>query len=151
MKMQTVITHSLDETLALAEKIGSRCVGGEVFELRSDLGGGKTAFTRGLVAGMGSVDEVSSPSFTINNTYKSGNLVIEHFDFYRLSESGVVGEELKEALSSKNCVVVIEWGDIVENVLSDKTIRTEVRPLADDSREFVFSYLDEFSYLFEDL
>lgn len=148
MHTQIITTNSLEETLSFAEIIGTKCVGGEVFELISDLGGGKTAFTRGLVAGLGSIDEVNSPSFTINNTYKTDKLIIEHFDFYRLNESGVVGEELKEALSASNTVVIVEWGNIVQEVLGQNDIKVEIQATGEDSRKFIFSFPDKFSYLF---
>lgn len=149
METTVIDTGSLDQTLELGSMIGSRCKGGEVFELVSDLGGGKTAFARGLVAGIGSDDEVSSPSFTVNNTYKTGRLVVEHFDFYRLNEAGVVGEELKEALGQKDTVVVVEWGDIVSSSLGAQTVRLQIAPLGEESRRFTFCYPKELAYILE--
>lgn len=149
METTVIDTGSLEQTVELGSMIGSHCRGGEVFELVSDLGGGKTAFTRGLVAGIGSNDEVTSPSFTINNTYKTGRLIVEHFDFYRLSDAGVVGEELKEALGQKDIVVVIEWGNIVRDSLGDTTVRVQITPLGEDSRRFNISYPSELAYLLE--
>ncbi len=64
-------TTSPEDTLNLAAKIGARLRGGEVIELVSDLGGGKTVFVRGLAKGMGSDDQVASPTFTISREYKA--------------------------------------------------------------------------------
>ena len=58
------ISKSASDTEAYAEQIGNNLKGGEIIELISDLGGGKTTFVRGLARGMGSTDAVSSPSFT---------------------------------------------------------------------------------------
>ncbi len=64
-------TTSPEDTLNLAAKIGAKLRGGEVIELVSDLGGGKTVFVRGLAQGMGSKDQVASPTFTISREYKA--------------------------------------------------------------------------------
>src|ERR1700679_221405 len=98
-----------EETIGLAAAIGGRLRGGEVIELASDLGGGKTTFVRGLAQGAGSGDTVSSPSFTLTNQYEAGDLTIYHFDFYRLLEAGIVRDELAEVLADPQAVVVVEW------------------------------------------
>ena len=139
----------LKETLGLGEKIGKACTGGEVFELTSDLGGGKTAFVRGLALGMGIADEVSSPSFTINNTYTGSGLVLEHFDFYRLDDAGVVGDQLSEDLFQSDAVVAVEWGDVVSDVLPADRIVVAITIGVDDSRIFSFSYPQARAYVFE--
>jgi tRNA threonylcarbamoyladenosine biosynthesis protein TsaE len=108
---------SLEATLHLAAEIGKRLRGGEVIELRSDVGGGKTAFVRGLASGMGANEHVHSPSFTVSNEYRAGNLTLAHFDFYRLQEPGILRDELAELIGDAAITVVIEWADIVEDVL----------------------------------
>lgn len=143
-----IVCGELKDTLKLGEKIGKACIGGEVFELTSDLGGGKTAFVRGLASGMGIVDEVSSPSFTINNTYTGKGLVLEHFDFYRLDDAGVVGEQLGEDLFRKDTVAAIEWGDVVSDVLPADRIVVAITLGGDDARIFSFSYPPARAYLF---
>ncbi|PIZ61832.1 tRNA (adenosine(37)-N6)-threonylcarbamoyltransferase complex ATPase subunit type 1 TsaE, partial [Candidatus Saccharibacteria bacterium CG_4_10_14_0_2_um_filter_52_9] len=87
--------------------------GGEVIVLTSDLGGGKTSFVRGLAAGMASHDLVHSPSFTLSNQYKAGDLTLCHFDFYRLNDPGIMRNELAEVLKDSQAVVAVEWADIV--------------------------------------
>lgn len=64
-----IVSTSSDATEKLGEQVGKRLKGGEVIELISDLGGGKTTFIRGLARGMGSTDHVSSPTFTISKFY----------------------------------------------------------------------------------
>lgn len=91
--------------------------GGEVIELMSDLGGGKTTFTQGLAAGMGSRELVSSPSFTLSNEYRSARLTLKHYDFYRLNDAGILRQELQDWLADTHAVVVVEWADIVRDVL----------------------------------
>ncbi len=120
----------------LAEKIGSRLRGGEVIELVSDLGGGKTTFVRGLAKAIGSEDVVSSPSFTINNVYQGTTLRMYHFDFYRLPEAGILRDELAEILTDPQAVTVVEWGDIVEDVLPADRITIRIAVTGETSRQY---------------
>jgi tRNA threonylcarbamoyladenosine biosynthesis protein TsaE len=108
----------LEDTQDLAAKIGSVLKGGEVFELKSDLGGGKTTFTKGLARGMGVTDVVQSPTFIISSLHNGHKgLELHHFDFYRLNDAGIMSAELAESLHQNNAVVAVEWGDIVHDVL----------------------------------
>lgn len=107
-----------------------------VLELYSDLGGGKTTFVRGLARGLGSKDIVTSPTFTLNQIYKGKNgTKISHHDFYRLEEPGILADELAESLNDDKTVTVVEWGDIIKDVLPADRIRVEFKPLVDDSTE----------------
>ncbi|MFZ1248960.1 MAG: tRNA (adenosine(37)-N6)-threonylcarbamoyltransferase complex ATPase subunit type 1 TsaE [Candidatus Saccharimonadales bacterium] len=106
-----------DATEQLGFLIGQRLCGGEVIELAGDVGSGKTTFTKGLARGAGSRDVVSSPSFTISQEYEAKKFTIVHFDFYRLSEAGVVGQEMVEYIGNEAYVTVIEWGETVEKLL----------------------------------
>ena len=143
-------SSSYEATLELGSFVGSRLRGGEIFELVGDLGAGKTAFTRGLVSGAGSKDEVTSPSFTINNLYTADKLRINHFDFYRLSEAGVMSEELREVLDETDSVTIIEWGDIVHDILPADRVQVKIDYL-EDSRHITFTYPGKLEYLFEGL
>jgi len=128
---------SLENTLKLAAEIGSRLKGGEVIELISDLGGGKTVFVRGLAKGMGSTDQVTSPTFTISREYKAGNLELHHYDLYRLSGTGpgVVADELVESIENPDITVVIEWSGAVEDVLPKDRLKVEITKTGDNTRE----------------
>ena len=138
---------NLDETLAIAEAIGSKLRGGELIELVSDLGGGKTAFTRGLAIGMGSNDVVHSPSFTISNVYAAGDLTMYHFDFYRLSEPGIIANELSEVIDDPKAVVVIEWANIVDDILPDTRISVRINTTSETDRQIELTYPDSLGYL----
>ena len=78
------ITHSPEETAALAQRLAEDLQGGEVLAFTGGMGAGKTAFTRGLVLGLGAGDVVSSPTFALVNEYR-GRLTVEHFDMYRVN------------------------------------------------------------------
>lgn len=113
-----ITSKNLDDTLKLAEKLGSSLASNKVINLVGDVGSGKTTFTKGLAKGMGCNDDVSSPSFTIMRKYKCTNdFELHHYDFYRLNESGVMQMELQESINSKKTVTAIEWADIVQSVI----------------------------------
>lgn len=132
---QTHFSRSATETEALGATLGAHLRGGEVIELTSDLGGGKTTFVRGLAAAAGSTDRVASPTFTISKVYEAPQFAIHHFDFYRLPEAGLIRHELEDVLGDPNSVVVIEWSNIVADVLPEDTIRIHIRTTGEDERE----------------
>jgi tRNA threonylcarbamoyladenosine biosynthesis protein TsaE len=131
MKKQ-LITKNQSETIEIGKKLGSKLKGGEVVELISDLGGGKTTLATGIVAGAGSKDAAASPSFTISYLYSAPHFDIHHFDFYRLDQPGVVKLSLVEAISEKNDVIIIEWGDIVADILPESRITIKLNTAGDD-------------------
>ena len=148
MTWQTVSTNSA-QTEQLGEHIGSKLCGGEVIELISDLGGGKTTFTRGLVRGAGSIDKVSSPTFAISREYAAPKFRIVHFDFYRLNEAGIVADELAEILSDDTYVTVVEWGEIVADVLGGNKITVSLVLQSDGSRKITVAYPEKYGHLLE--
>lgn len=131
-------------------KIGRRLQGGETIELIGDLGAGKTAFVRGLADGMGSDDDVRSPSFTLSNEYKAGKLTLHHFDFYRIQEPGILRQELAEVLQDPDAAVVVEWADTVRSILPDDRLTIRITPGGHIDRRFEFSYPGSLSYLVPD-
>ena len=150
MTWQTVSVSS-DASEQLGAKLGKRLKGGEVIELISDLGGGKTTFVRGLARGMSSSDHVSSPTFTISKVYKSQDLELHHFDFYRLSDPGHIAHELAEVIGRPKAVVVIEWPNIVSEVLPRGGLVITITNLDDNQRRIEFNYPDSLTYLMKDL
>ena len=99
-----------------------------VIELVGDVGVGKTTFVRGLAEGLGVEEAVTSPSFTMSKTYAlpdGGKLI--HYDFYRLSEPGLMVDDLMENLNSDDNIVVIEWGESVANLLPEDHIKLNIK------------------------
>ena len=148
MQTRNVATDSARETEAFAERIGERLRGGEVMELVSDLGGGKTTFVRGLARGFGSQDRVSSPTFTISQEYHAGERTLYHFDFYRLHEAGIVAAELAEVTRDPAAVVVVEWGGIVHDTLPEDRMTIQITATGENARELVVRYPETYTYLF---
>jgi tRNA threonylcarbamoyladenosine biosynthesis protein TsaE len=140
-------SNSAQETETVAEQIGKNCQGSEVIELMSDLGGGKTTFVRGLVRGIGSKDTVSSPTFTISKVYKAEKIEVQHFDFYRLSEPGLVAHELEDIISEPGIITIIEWAEVVQRVLPETRLRIEFTRTSETGRNLIFKYPTSMSYL----
>lgn len=146
MTYRTVST-SLDATARLAEAVGRNLRGGEVIELVSDVGGGKTTFVRGLAKGMGSVDKVASPSFTISREYVADDKTLYHFDFYRLSDPGLVANELAEVVGDQHAVIAVEWADVVGGILPAERLQIHIKSTGETEREFTFTYPEKLAYL----
>ncbi len=143
---QTKSTSS-EQTELLGEKLGVALRGGEVIELVSDLGGGKTTLVRGLARGAKSTDKVASPSFTISKLYAAPKFEIQHFDFYRLAEPGIVADELAEVLNDPAVVVVIEWANSVHHILPEARLTVTIAQTAAGDRELTFLASPSLDYL----
>jgi tRNA threonylcarbamoyladenosine biosynthesis protein TsaE len=137
-------SKSLNNTLAIAARVGRKLTGGEVIELVSDLGGGKTVFVRGLAQGIASRDVVQSPSFTIARVYCGHNdLELHHFDFYRLEDAGVVADALAEVLKNPKAIVALEWGGVVQDVLPGERLQVSIKAVGEEERELTFKATDK--------
>lgn len=143
-----IISNSPSDTILQAKRIGRAFKGGEIIQLIGDIGSGKTTFVRGIVAGCGSGDSVNSPSFTLVNQYKSQDITIYHFDFYRLNDPGIMGLELAEILLDERAVIIIEWADIIEGVLPTDTVKITFQTKNNRNyRGLTIEYSQRFSYL----
>jgi tRNA threonylcarbamoyladenosine biosynthesis protein TsaE len=148
---KVIQTSSAAETEAIGEVIGRQLKGGEVIELASDLGGGKTTLTRGIARGAGSKDHVTSPTFTLSKLYQAGKLEIHHFDFYRLQEAGIMHDELQELVDDPEIVVVVEWSDIVQSVLPEERLTILITAIDESSRQIELCYPAALAYLIDKL
>lgn len=102
---------------------------------------------KGLALGAGSKDVVRSPSFTLSNEYKAGELTLHHFDFYRLDDPGILKQEVAEILDGPETVAIIEWAGILEDVLSAQRLTVTIKPTGESSRGITFTYPEELQYL----
>ena len=130
-----ITTHSADETQALGKKLAESLRPGDVIAYFGDLGAGTTAFTRGIAEGLGVLEQVTSPTYTIVNEYLSGRLPLFHFDMYRLGSSDELFDIGWEDYLARGGVCAVEWSENVEDALQDAIrITIEKDSLAPDTR-----------------
>lgn len=120
---------------SVGERIGLLLNDSQIIELVGDVGAGKTTLTKGIAKGLSVVDDVQSPSFTINRVYDARDgLRLAHYDFYRLDDAGIMSQELSEAIHDPKTIVVVEWGDIVSGVLPSDRLTITITATGEQSR-----------------
>lgn len=118
----------------LGEAIGQSVSGGEVLELVGDIGAGKTTLTKGIARALGINEPVQSPTFTISRVYDSPKgLRLAHYDFYRLGEAGIMGDEIREA-ADDDSVVVVEWAGAVDDDLPEDRLVVKITTISEEER-----------------
>lgn len=111
MTAQTFTTASESETREVGAQVAATLAPGAVLLLAGDLGAGKTAFVRGLAAGLGiDAGEVTSPTFTLVHEYRGGRLPLVHVDLYRLDRADLDEIGLDPDLAAEG-VVAVEWAE----------------------------------------
>lgn len=107
------LSTSPDETFRLGEKVGDSLAAGDILLLYGGLGAGKTLLTKGIMSGLGyDVDEVTSPSFSLVNLYKTDRFDVYHIDLWRLDGGGDPAEAVGlDEIVEDDSVVIIEWAD----------------------------------------
>jgi tRNA threonylcarbamoyladenosine biosynthesis protein TsaE len=135
---ETITSQSEDETAAVARRLGPILSAGDVVLLFGDLGAGKTAFVRGLAEGLG-IDggEVTSPTFTLVQEYRSGRLPLVHVDLYRLDDPREI-EDLGLDEIAAGGVLAIEWAEKLAPV-PDRAIEVRISHGAADARTLAIS------------
>ena len=117
--------------LTLAESLQA----GDVVALCGQLGAGKTQATKGIVAGLGSLADVTSPTFTLVHEYTDGRLPVFHFDFYRMEQSGEVLTLGWDEILDEPGVVIVEWADLFPELLPPHTRWFQFTLQPDGARE----------------
>ena len=117
------ICQSVEETQSLAKKLAKNVIPGSIISLVGELGTGKTTFTKGFARQMGIKDHVTSPTFKLVSEYQGEKYKLNHIDAYRMNGPedflNIGGEEY---LTSKNSITIIEWGDLLIDILPSKII-----------------------------
>lgn len=138
MKLQMTI-RELFQTDALAKAFSKVIKPPMIILFEGDLGSGKTTFIKSLVKFLGSNEVVTSPTFTLLNTYQ-GRFPIYHFDMYRLSsyeEALAVGFEEYFDKSRLDGVCLVEWPDNVEGLINDADFVVRIEKIDDKTRKFI--------------
>lgn len=135
---QNYVCETPQDTFDLGEKIGETLCGGEMLLLAGGLGAGKTLLTKGILYALDfDADEVTSPSFTLVNLYKTPRFDVYHIDLWRIDEkadaAGAVG--LAEILEDAAAVTIIEWSERLKKFsFPEKTFRITIGGDGDDAR-----------------
>lgn len=139
--MRRFISHSADETEALALKLAGQLKGGEVIAYFGGLGMGKTTFTRGLARGLGWEGEVSSPTFALVHEYRS-RPPLYHFDMYRVTSFDDLYSTGFFDYLENGGILAIEWSENIEAALPGGCIRVTFGRLGDCEREITVEGLE---------
>ena len=127
-------SQSVDDTYYLARKFAQSISKGNVIALIGNLGTGKTTFTKGLAKALGILENVGSPTFKLVSEYVGTDSVLYHIDAYRLEGSkdflNIGGEEY---LTTEDGITVIEWADIIGDILDDDVIQVKFARIQDNS------------------
>ena len=133
MADDAILSRSDVETEAIGTDLATRLVAGSRVLLYGELGAGKTAFVRGLAAGLGiDPDEVSSPTFTLVQEYRGGRLPLLHVDLYRLNDPREIDDLGLDEIAAGG-VLAIEWAEKLPHP-HDDAIRVSLTHAGDFSR-----------------
>lgn len=111
-----------EDTFSIGRKLAENVRPGEIYTLNGDLGVGKTVFTKGLAAGLGITEPVTSPTFTILQEYDSGRLPLYHFDVYRIGDPEEMEEIGYEDYFFGQGICLIEWAELIEELIPEEAI-----------------------------
>jgi tRNA threonylcarbamoyladenosine biosynthesis protein TsaE len=117
--------RTADDTRAIGAAIAPLLRPRDTLVLTGELGAGKTTFVQGLATGLGVEDHVASPTFTLIREYR-GRLPVAHVDVYRLDRVQDVVDLALDEVADGDAVIVVEWGDAIDELLSDERLRIEL-------------------------
>ena len=119
-------SFSPEDTYKLGKELGLKAQPGSVYCLNGDLGVGKTVFTQGFAAGLGIVEPINSPTFTIVQEYYGGRLPLYHFDVYRIGDISEMDEIGYEDYFYGQGVCCIEWALLIQEILPENAINITI-------------------------
>ena len=119
-------THSEKETFELGKRIANAVNPGTVILFYGDLGAGKTVMTKGIAAGLGITEMITSPTFTIMQEYEGGRMPLYHLDVYRIEDPDEMEEVGLNEYIYGNGLTVIEWAEQIEDILPDDAIKITI-------------------------
>ena len=136
-KMQyKITTYDEEETIELAQNIESEKFANMVICLEGDLGSGKTVFAKAFALAMGITENITSPTFNIIKEYQS-DMKLFHMDVYRLSD---IKQDIGiEEYFTKKGVCIIEWSDLIEDILPKNRLNIKIRMVDENTRQFIIT------------
>lgn len=133
------ITDSEDDTINIGIEFSAYIEKGDVIALHGDLGSGKTTLTKGIMIGLEYTSPVTSPTYTLINEYNSLKNVI-HIDCYKESDLGIwISLGLNDYINNRNNIIIIEWPEILVDMLPDDTINLKLIHISQNKRDISLS------------
>lgn len=123
------------DTTELAENMESEKFPNMVICLEGELGSGKTVFVKGFAKALGIEDNITSPTFNLIKEYLNGEMPLYHMDMYRLEEN--VENIGVEDYFNKNGVCIIEWSDMIEDILPEERLVIKFKIINENKRVLV--------------
>lgn len=146
-KSETFLCETPQDTFDFGEKIGESLKGGEMVLLSGGLGAGKTLLTKGVLYALDfDVDEVTSPSFTLVNLYKTEKFNVFHIDLWRINENADAAKAvgLDEIIEDETAVTIIEWSERLRNFsFPESVLQITLEGDGDDARKMSVKRSDE--------
>jgi tRNA threonylcarbamoyladenosine biosynthesis protein TsaE len=144
MASTEMICATPEATFRFGERLGHDLRPGNIVLLRGGLGAGKTLLTKGILNALDfDIDEVTSPSFTLVNLYRTSKFDVYHIDLWRLENmddpSEAVG--LNELLEGNDAVVIIEWADRLQNARFSNAVKVHLDGDGDEPRRITVEHL----------
>ena len=131
--MEIRIQH-LDTIRNAAREFINHLGDSRVFAFYGKMGADKTTFIKAICEELGSTDVITSPTFAIVNAYTGDDAPIYHFDFYRIKKLEEVYDMGYEEYFYSGALCLIEWPELVEEILPDDAIRVIITEQEDGSR-----------------
>lgn len=134
-----ITINGLDTIRSTARQFIENIGSSRVFAFYGKMGAGKTTFVKALCEELGCDDVITSPTFAIVNEYTDGEQQpVYHFDFYRIKKLEEVYDMGYEEYFYSGALCLIEWPELIEDVLPDDTVRVTIEEQADGSRLLTF-------------
>ena len=144
MSSQPTITRSADETIALGRQLAAQLAPPKMVILRGDLGAGKTTLIKGIVEGFraASVDDVTSPTFTLVHEYRAPSADIYHIDLYRVDTPRELETIGVDDLLGPRSVLLIEWGEKFDRFRKERDVEIVIERVGEHDRTIRLSHRD---------
>lgn len=141
--MKKIVSNSLEETKKNGFEFAKTLKSGDIVLLSGEMGAGKTMFTKGIAEGLGILEDITSPTFSLMNIHEVKNnpeiKKLIHIDTYRLeNEEQLLQIGAQDYVGQKNTISVIEWPEKLDTLLIGKhVIKIEIKHLGNETREII--------------
>ena len=128
------LAHLNEAARTFIENMGDHTV----FAFYGHMGAGKTTFIKAICEALGVDDVITSPTFAIVNEYTAQGSPIYHFDFYRIKKLEEVYDMGFEDYFYSGELCLIEWPELIEEVLPSDAVKVSIQEKEDGSRAILF-------------